>query len=193
MSRAYVKLAWGLALAMFSLRIGGFDLLPDIVGYALVLAGLAKLKDRQSGYRIAWMASIVLLVYSVLPFLGVSTRYELFEEGRQGGIDLAVVMFGIAGQMLLGYGILDGIRTAALQTEGARDLARTAATLWRWTFALGAATLVLFPFQLNFANSGLYLLLALLTLGLLATNLCLIVFLSRRRRALGALHRQHPY
>jgi hypothetical protein len=59
------RVAWGFLVVLVDLRFEHFDLIPDVLGCALVIAGLSALADRHVGFRVARLAAWGALVTAV--------------------------------------------------------------------------------------------------------------------------------
>lgn len=126
-------ISWGLIVALLDLRLNGFDMLPDVVGWALVLVGLTELlgeKKPEGGRRefsLARIAALVALVAEVL-LLGLyfSERpFRVLDSAADVLVGLATLamvwwlLHGIAervGEARLPAG--DGLKTQALAPAG---------------------------------------------------------------------------
>ncbi|PWJ46981.1 hypothetical protein SAMN06264364_14318 [Quadrisphaera granulorum] len=62
---ALALVVWGLVLDLADLRLGSFDVLPDVVGLALVLLGLKDLSAHLPGLRRAKQVAMVAAVLSL--------------------------------------------------------------------------------------------------------------------------------
>jgi hypothetical protein len=60
------RIAWGFLVVLVDLRFAHFDVIPDVLGCALVIAGLTALADRHVGFRVARMAAWGALVTAAL-------------------------------------------------------------------------------------------------------------------------------
>jgi|GEM_PF-3731642 len=79
---------WGAAFAYFSIRIGGVDILPDVVGYALLVIGCSGLDGLSGRFAVARIFWAVLAVLSVVPewYLGArSTGFGYLVQAIQCG------------------------------------------------------------------------------------------------------------
>ncbi|MFC4597658.1 hypothetical protein [Cohnella hongkongensis] len=179
MRRAFAQLAWGLGFELIDVKISEFDLLPDVVGYGLIVAGLSKLGLRNARYRWARNAAGALLVLSVLSALGLAqTEYSL-----TGGIEPSVNVLALTGMTLaielaMYFGICDGIRLDAAE-RGKMQLAESAGKRWRLAFAAGVVMQLLLPFQLNYSVQEMFPVLLLSATALLISGLS-VLFLARR-------------
>ena len=60
------RLVLGYAVVLVDLRFNDFDLVPDLIGWALVLWGLLALLSRSGWFRVATGAAVVELLVAVL-------------------------------------------------------------------------------------------------------------------------------
>lgn len=118
------RLVVGYALVLVDLRFNGFDLVPDLVGWGLVLWGLVPLTGRDGWFRLALGAAVVELM---LALLGVGQP--------TGGIALLIDMVAT---MTFIFAVVTGIITAV-----DRDDVRAAGDPVRWT-NLAVGLMVLF-------------------------------------------------
>ncbi|MBB6633261.1 hypothetical protein [Cohnella thailandensis] len=184
MKRAFAQVAWGLIFTLVNIRINGFDLLHDLIGYVLILAGLSKLSRHHRGFRIALPVAWIRFVLTIAALFGV--RYEVsLTRGESPDIGtISLTALAMVVELVLFYGICDGIRGMALE-KGKKAIASRAGSLWRWSFALGALLLFCMPFQLNYILGEIWPILMLFALGLLVTHLLLIFLLFRAGRVFG--------
>jgi len=59
---------WGLLLAFLDLNIAGFDVLPDLIGFVLMLAGLHRLKQYGGQFAVAEKCAAAGVVCGLLSF-----------------------------------------------------------------------------------------------------------------------------
>lgn len=62
----YNKLYWGLIIILLDIRIMGFDVLPDLWGYIMILSALSSLESSHKGFGKAKPFAIVLLILSIM-------------------------------------------------------------------------------------------------------------------------------
>jgi hypothetical protein len=164
-------IAAGLGPVVADLRYNGFDLIPDLMGWAVVLSGLAKLVGRSPWFTAGAVAAACGVLVG-LPLL-------LAEPGpllsAVEGVVLAVVVFGTC----------TGIRDVV-----ANERTRGTANLFRWaelvlTLVALPATLLVGPTEVTgTAAFGV----VVGVLAALAFFACFLVFLwsNRSDPALGA-------
>jgi succinate dehydrogenase/fumarate reductase cytochrome b subunit len=65
---AFKFIFWGFVFFL-DIRIGGFDILPNIIGYILILRGLTELKNINDYFRKANGYTVILIFTSILNFI----------------------------------------------------------------------------------------------------------------------------
>lgn len=127
---------WGF-LFLFDLRLNGFDLLPDFIGYILFYNGLGKLLDRHPDFAAARKPVIALIILS-LPSL-IEFRAEDFAITPTFLFFMAVGLVTVILDLYMVYHICRGIAGLA-EGRGATLLQAKANT--RWTLYLVLAIIV---------------------------------------------------
>lgn len=160
------KVVAGLLLVILDFRIDGFDLLPDLVGWPLVLIGLLPLFPRHGGFAVATVAA------------GGATLLAIPQQLSEPGPVLTVL------ETVLETAVTFGTCTGVIAVVAEPAIRRTAGII-RWTdLALTVvATLVGLAARggTDGAAAGPLLLLAVASLGV---AIWFLVFLwSNRRRA----------
>lgn len=107
------RIFWGELLVLLDLRINGFDLLPDVIGYILIALGCRGLADDSPKFVTASMWSWLLAAASLIAYI-VEGEFELVFGLIFVAIECVMVWF------LLG-GIIDFVRE-----RGRTDLAEVA-------------------------------------------------------------------
>lgn len=184
MRRAYLQIAWGLALELIDFRIGMLDILPDFVGYFLLALGLSRLNAHNRGFNIAWFAAGVQFVFSIMQMFGAPTGFSLTGVESVSTVTLVLMTFSVAFEMLLYYGLCRGIRESAEERDKIR-LADSARTVWSVAFCVGFLNLFLFPFQLNYTLQSLFEVVLLLAFASLAVGLWVLLLARRAGRELS--------
>ncbi|QJD86941.1 hypothetical protein [Cohnella herbarum] len=178
MKKSYSQIAWGLAFALIDFRLGSFDVLPDVIGYLLILIGLSRLNSNERPFSIAWGAAGIQFILSILQILGLQIGFSLTNYVTPSFSLLTLTAFSTAIELTMLYGICEGIRRSAL-SRGTIGLAESARSGWNVLFGFGALTLFVFPFQLNFTFQDMMAILFLLALGYWICCLW-VIFLVRR-------------
>ena len=169
------KLFWGFLIVFIDIRIGGFDILIDLVGYVLIVIGLGELQHRNRLFGRARPYATVLLVLSAFD-LFTRTPYGGSGVGLFGspGLAVAFIVALLFVNVMLVFFVCRGIGEMARE-RGAAELADLSIT--RWQFFLGtqiASTVLLViafsggdPTALALASMIASLVAALLIAGLL--------------------------
>ncbi|RED64894.1 hypothetical protein [Cohnella lupini] len=191
MKRAYIRISWGLVLALFDFRIQSIDLLPDGIGYLLIMLGLTTLKSARSDFRIAWGATVMLLVLSIARLGGMQAEISLTDNGIPTVDSLSIVAATIVIDLAMLYGICGVIRANA-QARGRIRLANAARNTWHANFAFGAGVSFLLPFQLSHLIEEGKALTIMVMLGYLFSSFWVILLARRASRELPGQHGSDP-
>ena len=105
----------GLLLVVLDFRIDWFDVLPDVIGWLMVIAGLSLVRGRHPGLLGAFIASCLGLVSSVV---------QLLPDGE-------LTPLVAVGESVAQTGVVFGVCTA-LMTLGPEPRIRSQAGLVRW-------------------------------------------------------------
>ncbi|CAI6085917.1 hypothetical protein [Cohnella sp. JJ-181] len=183
MRTACSQVAWGLGLTLFDLRIGGFDLLPDTLGFILMLIGLSGASRRHGGFGIAMAAAALLLPVSVAELAGLGPEQLSLTSNKQlyALSDLWPIALLTICTLAMLFGICAGFSRISARA-GDRALTRSFGAVWKLSFAFGAVMLFALPFGLNGYVSSLVVVTLLTGLGQLAAGIWLIVLVTRTGR-----------
>jgi hypothetical protein len=175
------KLFWGFLIVFVDIRINGFDLLIDLVGYVLVVLGLGELARRNQNFNRARPYATVLLVLSALDlFTRTPTGNSRLDDGLFGSPGLAIA-FAVAlafVNLMLVYLVCRGIGEMARQAS-ATDLADLSQTRWFFFLATYVASTLLIVGAFASPES----LLSLVVVSVIASLVAAILILGLIRRA----------
>ncbi|MFC3799528.1 hypothetical protein [Cohnella sp. GCM10012308] len=183
MRTACSQIAWGLGLMLFDFRINSFDVLPDALGFILILLGLYGFPDRRQGFGIAKLAAAVMLVLSIAELAGaMPAAMTISQTDRLYAMPaLTAIGFSVLCTLALLYGLCEGFaRTAA--SSGLEALARSLRSAWNLSLATGIVVLFVLPFGLNGYTGFAAFMTVLAGLGQLAAGIWLIVLVRRLGR-----------
>jgi hypothetical protein len=99
MSLHFGYIFWGLLLVFLDFSINGFDLLPDVVGYALVGYGAGGLTNKFVTFRTATSLSWLLAVGSVMAFFISDRSATQFFGWLMTGFQCALIWTLMGGVM----------------------------------------------------------------------------------------------
>lgn len=165
--------AMGLVLTLVDAVIAGYDAVPDVLGWVLVVAGLHRLRDRIGVATLVGLAVVAGLVSLA------GLRPELLRgvpESTGWLLSLPQLVFSV---------LLATALAPVLASTGHADLARRMLRL-RWAFAAAAVGPVLLY------GGGVDLLLVPLAVLTVAANVYLVYLLFRASRALAGRREPHP-
>lgn len=91
------RITVGLLVVLVDLRFNGLDLVPDVVGWALVLVGLRFLVGRHGWFQLASAAAAIELVVSVFELLQPATGPAVLVDAVAG----PAVMFGVCSGVIV--------------------------------------------------------------------------------------------
>jgi hypothetical protein len=102
----FVNLFWGF-IFLFDFRLGGFDILPDFIGYIFIYSGLIRLTNINERFKTVKSISLLLVFLSIPEIYQISTTHLL---GYFAGILLAAIcLITTLLQIVLVYNICQGI------------------------------------------------------------------------------------
>ncbi|MDG0808487.1 hypothetical protein [Cohnella rhizosphaerae] len=187
MRTACSQIAWGLGLMLFDFRLNNFDLLPDALGFILILIGLANQPVRQPAFGIAKIAAVILLIGAIAELAGVMPVAATIAQVNRYYSLPALLPIGLSllGLLALLYGICEGFeRTAA--SIGLFDSARAFRAVWNTSLAMGAVMLFVLPFSLNGWHGLVTGIAVLAGLGQFVAGIWLVMRVSRFGREYAA-------
>lgn len=118
---------WGF-LFLFTYRFSGFDILPDTIGYLLILLGLNDLQRYGSYFSASRPLAIIALILSFFMFYQPPAGYATLLLDVLGFILNTGLLIVNA---ILIYQICRGIHDLSMN-RGKSDLAKTAMKRWKW-------------------------------------------------------------
>ncbi len=163
-SEKYNKLFWGLVITLFDFRIMGFNILPDLIGYIIIISALLSLQSHHKGYGKAKMFAIVLLV------LSVTDIYQIDDNILNGfTVNTTTIIFMIISSItvildiLMVYFIINTILELALSSNF-DELYETAQFRWKAYLIINSIFLLVSPFMINVPEDIVILIIIPLTL-----------------------------
>lgn len=174
MQTAFQQLIWGFLLVFLNFNIIFVDILPDFIGFMLILSSLKQLEKQSAHFGKAKPFAFVMIFYSIPTFFG------------KGGIGIAnttdftwILYDQIAHILLLFivYWICQGIAECADKLD-LHTIEKQAKHRWNLLFIVSICYLVLEPFTLNVS-----ILTNIMVLLLVLFLLSIILFLALLFRA----------
>jgi len=98
---------WGLIITAINIRIQGFDIFPDVVGYIMVIVGLGKIEKYElkfsSAKKMAYVLTVLSLINIVQPPAQNTAGSVLFSAGIFGAIPWLAALLMIVGVLTSVY------------------------------------------------------------------------------------------
>ena len=115
------RIALGLTLVLVDLRISGLDVVPDVLGWVLVVVGVGRLGDGRWRQVRTW--AVVAGVLSLTDLVHPQVTTTQVEQGFVSTSTVDVVPGGLQGLLVSGY-VLTSVVVAVLLSLALRDRAR---------------------------------------------------------------------
>ncbi len=180
---------WGLILTAINIRIQGFDIVPDPIGYIMVIVGLGRIKAYGSHFETAKKYAIILLVLSLVNVyqapasgsvdgaFGESSSSVLFSAGIFGAVPLLAMVFmllGFAASIFFAYYLCMGLK-CLLVSVGDLTLARICDERWKLIMASELGLMVSLLLTLMTVPFGVVMVMLFGALALIAMVLLILL------------------
>ncbi len=147
----YNKILWGFVL-MFDFRLGGFDILPDILGYYFMYQGLKTIKDKNE-YNSKALNYVIPMMFLSLFSLYQSPTNEFIRSSSPIGLLLGGIVMVI--NLILVYNICYGIREEAVKLDLV-GLSKAAESRWMLYLIVNVSLIVLMVLPIFFLGIILF-------------------------------------
>lgn len=151
MRSALRRLGWGLVFPLVDLHLGSFDVLPDLIGYIMILIALGQLGTVDISFKKAsWLAAV--LIFLSLPQLMVKTSIDI-NQLTTAPLGMHAYIQGTAIlHALLAYLIFQGLYAVA-RPIAPPELLDTIVIRRKLYMVVFVAQLIFYPFLLNMEES----------------------------------------
>lgn len=188
---------WGLLLTAINIRIGGFDIVPDVIGYVMAIIGLSRIERYEENFSrartIAYILAVLALINIYQPQIqnttnqygAVNSTYINVNAGIFGAnlfLALLFTLLGFAANIYFVYTLCTGMKNLLNQT-GNHTLAGTCDD--RWKLILGAEVGLLVSMLLVMVGGTIGIIMTMV-FGLLAL-IALVMFLILINQAARSL------
>ncbi|MBE9913135.1 hypothetical protein G8C92_03660 [Paenibacillus donghaensis] len=130
----FLHLFWGF-LFLIDIRINGFDVLPDVIGYVLFFVGFLKLEGKSEHFRKAKNMSVILIFFSALMLIFTWMPPQSWLFYFLFNVVLYFLKLYLIFQMCNGISELTG-------RKGFHAFQTKAIQRWRWYFVIATATFI---------------------------------------------------
>lgn len=183
---AYRRMFQGFLLVLLDFRLQGFDLLPDFIGYSLILHGLGQLAEQDNFFNKAKIPAGLLFFLSFWDFYDAGSNNWLdLNLSAMGWFNMTLGVIQSLLSLFLVYCLAHGIYNLAEQ-RGLERLMQSARFRWHWYFGINALLLGFAPFIINISPrvlSGLAI--PMLLLSLISFVLVLGLLSATHRELVG--------
>jgi len=162
----------GYLFVFFHVRINGFDLLADFVGYIIILVGLSKFSEDIASFKKAKTYAVVMIVFSVLgyfSFLWDTVGYV---------INIISVCFAMFLLYLIDKGICE-LEQMYLTDLGSKSIL----LLWKFQAVFSVCSVILSGIGYEFT----YGLSMICVIAGIVTNIIFLVYIHKARKVLDGL------
>ncbi len=158
MPTAFAQLFWGFLLIILSFEINEFDILPDAIGYLLVVLAARTLAAHHPRFGTAYVIAIPLFALSVLDlaFAGVEFSGVASSRGFSGLAIAASLLVGLVVlvlQLVMVFNVCTAIAEMAV-ARGLHGLAEEARARWTLYLAMTIAGFVATAVAFGLYRSG---------------------------------------
>jgi len=178
MKRPWRAIAWGMLVLLVDIRLVAFDIVPDALGFLLVIRGLAALPPNRvpKALALSGLGSAALL--SLIAWAGGYADGPPWEP-TVPDIGYFLSMAAGAAHVVMAYGLLELL--AASVDPDRRALKAGIYRLWHWYLTVHALYLIVTPFLISqFASSGTWAVVLPLTLAIWIAEIALVRLLFRK-------------
>lgn len=144
----FKPLFWGF-LCMFDLRIQGFDILPDIIGYWLIYSGLSKIIKnelilKKEDFTKAQSFSLPLIFLAVFDIYQIQKPVSEFQFDPLAGTLMVISFLSMILDLLMVYHLCLGIAEEA-RTKEHNELEDLALHRWKIYLYIRIGIIVIMP------------------------------------------------
>lgn len=154
MKTLFYRIGYGMLFVVVNIRVM-VDLLPNALGYLMILSALSELRKIERSFQLGMWVSVVLSIVSIPQFF---KGYELNITNPVLSMNIYLVLnlLETVLQWVLIYSICEGsFKLAAIRGNG--KLAGSIRFRWWFYFGCSALYMMVIPFILNEEVSGLIL------------------------------------
>jgi len=137
------KFYWGFLFIMMDIKISGFDILPDIIGYILFAIGFSILAEKSNFFINAENVNIVMIILSVFNIYEKPFQGEGVQFGVYGTLSVLLAIASLVFSLLVVYNLFMGIKDLA-KTKAKFDIIEEVDKKWNQYLILRVAAMLAF-------------------------------------------------
>jgi hypothetical protein len=113
MTTAFAQLFWGFLFDLIDFRINRFDLMPDVIGFLLIMLGCNTLRRYNLRFSVSFAIAIPLMIFSLFDLVhvrGVQLSIDASggPVGAAIGISVLLAIFVFALDLVMTYNVCAG-------------------------------------------------------------------------------------
>ncbi|MEL7654754.1 MAG: hypothetical protein AAGU75_02470 [Bacillota bacterium] len=182
---------WGLLFTVINIRIQGFDIVPDIIGYIMIIIGLGRIEKYEEKFNSAKKISYVLAVMALVSIYQAPIQSTVNQDGMMGtaasSVNFSAGIFGsnallgtlmmiagLAANIYFTYTMCMGMKTL-LEQVGDAALAGICEDRWKLVLAAQIGLVVSIAFAMLQIPFGSIMTILFAALALIAMVLFLLL------------------
>ncbi len=180
----YHKIFWGLIFNFVNINIGPLDILPNLIGFSLILSGLDGLSSLHSSFQKGKLPAFILLLTSIADFFIAKVN---FLNGPLPPDAFGSLIYGGFCQLLflyLIYCLCNGICFDA-ENKKADALRESSRIRWKAYLYTSAFTLFYIPFLINLPEAWMTLYSAAVIINMIAMLFIIGLVGTARKELMG--------
>lgn len=179
---AYRRMFRGFLIILLDFRLGQFDMLPDFIGYGMILYGLRQLAEHNDFFDKAKIPTALLIIVSFPDFFYVDKNLLDVDLSTLSWLDIALVMQSLLSLALVYY-LAHGILNLA-KRRGLEGLIQSTRFRWNWYLGINLLLIGFSPFMINISPKRLTALAIPLLMLYLISYVLLLGLLSKAHKEL---------
>lgn len=160
---AYNKLSWGMVFIIFNINLGPINILPNFIGYLLILSGLSVLSEQHPAFEKGKIPAGILVIITLKDIINFGTVNSLQGVVPAGNLWLSAL--GAVEQLLslyVIYIICRGIYLVA-EARGLEQLMDSSKARFYFYLFINAIILFYTPFSINLSrNTSMFMIIPVL-------------------------------
>lgn len=139
--KSFKKIFWGYLFLLINLRIMGFDILPDFIGYIIILFGVRELSTQNEYFAKAVNMNYILIFLSLFGIYEVTEGLGVQPNGLNNPITFILGIVSIIVDLYFMYNLFMGIRDMS-DERNIIDLYNKSDDYWGYYWKLTVATFI---------------------------------------------------
>jgi len=157
---SYKKLFWGFIIVLLDLRFNNFNILPDVIGYLMIVVALGQLENQHQYYGKAKNFAMLLILFAIPDIYQNNNGLQGFRIGDTYSLAIFVLSgVGIIINIFMVYYICQGIFQLSEERQ-LHELSSMATGRWRGYLIINTILLALMPLIINIGQNTAFMIIA---------------------------------